>query len=143
MISRCILHSRVLTLVLESSIVIVEGVTLALIDKGEKKSFLRACFHLYDSGYTCTVITACRHKLRAFLHRCVCVRVCVSDSSCPIRIISLHRNVLLVVVVLGWPHLRGRFEITTLEEGGKRKKRAVYSLSFQREVFWVNVIFIN
>lgn len=64
---------RVLTAALESSIVIVEGVTLALIDKGGKKSFLRACFHLYDSGYTHAVITASRQNLWAFAaHVCVC-----------------------------------------------------------------------
>lgn len=38
-----------------------------------KKSFLRARFHLYDSGYTHAVITACR-----FL--CMCVRVMVTSN---------------------------------------------------------------
>lgn len=50
--------SRVSTKALESSIVIAEGVSLALIREGRKKSFLRASFHLYDSGYTHTATTA-------------------------------------------------------------------------------------
>lgn len=60
--------------VLESSIVITEGVTLVLIVKEErKKTFPRPCFHLYDSGYTHSVITACRLSFLPLCGVCVCV----------------------------------------------------------------------
>lgn len=62
-------------------------------------------------------VRSCSHNsLQAQSVGLCCTDVCVSDGSCPIRIISLHWNVLLVIVVLNWPHLRGRFEITALRE---------------------------
>lgn len=70
--------SPILTAVLESGVVIVEGVTSLLIDKGGKKNpFLRRCFHLYDSGYTYSVITACRLNQWALG---VCESVCALSS---------------------------------------------------------------
>lgn len=96
---------KFLTTVLESSIVIVEGVTLVLIDK-EEKNLPEAMLSSLRAG-THSVITACRLSLWAFA-----AWICVSLH-------SLHWNVLLVSAVLNWPHPSGRFGITAIEEGEK------------------------
>lgn len=104
-----------LTAALQSSVVIVEGVTLWLIDKrGErKKPFFppRLRFHLSVSRCTYSVITACRPSLWAH-GACVCAVVCA-------HVCTPQWNALPVSVLLNWPHLSGLFRITALVEGEK------------------------
>lgn len=101
----CVSQSSWVLTVLESSIVIVEGVTLVLIDKEEKNLPEAMLSSLWAGPHS--VITACRLSLWAFA-----AWICVSLH-------SLHWNVLLVSAVLNWPHLSGRFGITAIEGGEK------------------------
>lgn len=64
---------KFLTVILKSTIVIVVGVTLVLIDKGEKKNPSSGHAFISDSRYAHAVITACRENLCVFA---VCVCVC-------------------------------------------------------------------
>lgn len=110
---------------MEKSIVIIVGLTLALIDKrGGKNSFLRVYFHPPDSGYAHAVITTCRQNLWAFAV-CVCLCVLIVQSR-P----SLRWNASFVVLVQSWPHLTSCLEISTLKEEFKtlRENREEYLL---------------
>lgn len=99
----------VLNAVLESSIVIVEGVTLVLIDKEEEEKRKPSWGHAFISmtAGTHSVLTACRLSLWAFA-----AWICV-------HLHSLHWNVLLVSAVLNWLHLSGRCGIIAIEGGEK------------------------
>lgn len=89
--------ATVMTVGLESSIVIVVGVTLALIDKGRKKNLL-------PEGTLSSLwqrVDSCSHNsLQTESESLGCKCVC-----CQIKIISLSWNASLVIWVHEWPHL--------------------------------------
>lgn len=118
--------SWVVTAVLDSSIVILEGVTLVLIDKEGEKNLPEAVLStLWQQAHSFSH-NSLRPGSLGYMYFSICISVCVCVQ-------SLHRNVWLVSVVLKWPHLSGCFWATLLE---KRRKESVhmtiYLLLFQQ-----------
>lgn len=116
----------------------------------EQRSHLRACFNLYDSGYTHAAIMAFRQNLWAC---CVCVK-CVqvfvrkSDSCCPIRIIITPETSLVISQVaspagLFCDYQQDKNRKTLYGHIGGREKEVGSFLLFQPEFLWTIVLFIS